>query len=130
MRKAGTKTITNETMTKVWKLHEKQIDARLIAETLGISGNSARRIISIMTAAQNGGDVDAICGKGHLKQKAFAKKYFGIEEPKEELTAEQEEAQTFDEGNFKEFAVRVLFALSYQNKLLEKLCEAWGVSKE
>lgn len=120
--------VTPEIMTKVWKLHEKGIDSNLIAETLGISNASANRIINIMTTAQSGGDVDAIGGNNHQRQKNFAKKYFGVEEKKEETpNEEQEETQTFDDSNFKEFAVRVLFALSYQNKLLEKLCKEWGV---
>lgn len=130
MRKAGTKTISHEVMEKVWKLHNKHIDARLIAEILGISASSATRIISIMTTAQNGGDVDAVekCGL-YQKQKDFAKKMFGIEEKKEEVAPEkQEKEEQFNAENFKDFMCRVVLSLSYQNMLLERLCAELGVN--
>ena len=76
--------VTPEIMTKVWKLHEKEIDGKLIAETLGISNASASRIINLMTRAKNGEDIDSIDGNNHQKQKKFAKEFFGIEEKKEE----------------------------------------------
>lgn len=122
--------VTPEIMTKVWKLHEKEIDINLIAETLGISKSSASRIINIMETAQSGGDVDAISGNNHQGQKNFAKKYFGIEEKKEETPTEShEEKSTVEDGYFKEFAVRVLFALEHQNKLLEKICKELGIEE-
>lgn len=130
MRTAGTKTISPEIMEKVWKLHNKHIDARLIAETLGISVSSAKRIISIMTTAQNGGDVDAVEKRGlYQKQKEFAKKMFGIEEKKEEVKEPEKEEQ-FNADNFRDFMCRVVLALSYQNRLLEQLCAELGVNVE
>lgn len=39
--------LTPEIIVKVWKLHEKDIDNGLIADTLGISEGSARRVIQI-----------------------------------------------------------------------------------
>jgi uncharacterized protein YjcR len=125
MRKA---TIKPEMMMKVWKLHTNSVDDRLIAETLGISYPSALRIIKIMTAAQNGEDVDAIDGNSHKKQKAFAKEFFGIEEKKEEVKLEeQEEQQNSADDITKDFMQRVLLALAWQNELLERLLDSLGV---
>ena len=125
--------ITPEIMTKVWKLHTNAVDAQLIGETLGISLTSVNRVIQIMTAAKNGEDVDSIGGDNHRRQKAFAKEYFGIEEKKEEEPTEESlkienEKPTFDDGNFKEFAINVLFELSHISRLLERLCDELGVN--
>ena len=47
--------ITPEIMKKVWKLHENRLDdSNVIAEIIGISEASVRRIIQIMTAAKKG----------------------------------------------------------------------------
>lgn len=123
--------VTPEIMTKVWKLHEKEIDGKLIAETLGISNASASRIINLMTRAKNGEDIDSIDGNNHQKQKKFAKEFFGIEEkkeePKEEPLEERAEKPTLDDDAFRGYAVRVLCALDRTNELLERLCDAWGV---
>lgn len=125
--------ITPEIMTKVWKLHCNNVDENLIAETLGISCGSAHRIVFIMTTAQNGGDVDSIGGTNHAKQKAFAKKYFGIEDKIEEVEIEEKheeqketECQTADDVT-KEFMQKVLLALGWQNRLLEMLLDSLGV---
>lgn len=123
MRKA---TITPEIMTKVWKLHNNAVEASLIAESLDISTASAKRIISIMTAAQNGEDVDAIEGNNHQKQKDFAKKFFGlIVEKKEEV--EKEEKQNSEDDITRDFMQRVLLSLAWQNELLESLLDSLGV---
>jgi hypothetical protein len=124
MRKA---TITPETMTKVWKLHSNGVDEKLIAETLGISYQSASRIIKIMTAAQNGEDVDAINGANHKKQKLFAKKFFGSEEKKEEIKLEAQEEKQNSDDITRDFMQRVLLALAWQNELLESLLDSLGV---
>lgn len=127
--------ITPEIMKKVWKLHNNGVDSSLIAETLGISSQSAMRIIKIMTAAQNGEDVDSISGNNHQKQKKFAKEFFGIEEKKaekpiEEKPLEQQAAKpTLDDEAFRDYAIRVLCALDRTNELLERLCDAWGVKQ-
>ena len=124
-------TVTPEIMTKAWKLHERSVDNKLISEALGISQASATRIVRLMTMAKNGEDIDSIDGTNHKKQKAFAKKFFGIpdkcdEESIEDQTEQQGETD-LTEDNFKEFAVRVLFELSHLNKLLEGLCKELGV---
>ena len=123
--------IKPEIIEKVWKLHNKHIEASLIAETLGISVTSARRIISIMTTAQNGGDVDAVC-VGYQKQKHFAKSFFGIAiKAKEEVKSEEQKALecvSAVDGISKEFMQRVVLLLSYQNRLLEQLCAEFGVN--
>jgi hypothetical protein len=118
--------ITPEIMTKVWKLHNNKVDERLIAETLGISYQSASRIIKIMTTAQNGGDVDAIGGNNHQKQKTFAKKMFGIEEKKAE-TEKQEEQQTSSDADVKALMQKALEMIAWQNELLEQLLVSLGV---
>lgn len=127
--------ITPEIMEKVWKLYKKSIDAHLIAETLGISYTSASRVIRIMETAENGGDIDAM-GNNHQRQKAFAKKYFGIEEKESKQPSEEEvaddnksEKKAADENNVSVFMVRVLYALERSNELLEKLCAEWGIEK-
>lgn len=117
--------ITAEQMLKVWRLHNKSVDANLIAETLGISTTSVNRIINIMTAAQNGEDVDAIDGNSYQKQKDFAKKMFGIEEKKDEQPTETHEEKADDIT--KEFMQKVLLALAWQNELLESLLDSLGV---
>ena len=131
-------TITPEIMVKVWKLHTNSVDVKLIVETLGISSQSANRVIKFMTAAKNGEDVDSIGNpKNHKKQRAFAKKYFGIEEKKEAKPTEEPKVEVAEEpckpisaeDNFKEFAVSVLFELSHISKLLERLCDDLGVSE-
>lgn len=127
--------ITPEIMKKVWKLHTNSVDDILISETLGISSSSAKRIINLMTKAKNGEDIDSIGGSNHKKQKDFAKEFFGIKEKQEEKQIEEQaeqqtEKQNADDSTFREFAVRVLFALEYQNKLLAKLCAAWGCEEE
>lgn len=129
--------VTPEIMTKVWKLHNKGVDENLIAETLGISYGSAHRIVFIMTTAQNGGDVDSIGGTNHAKQKAFAKKYFGIEDKVEEVEIEEkheeveehvEQTETECQTDItKDFMQRVLLALAWQNELLERLLDSLGV---
>lgn len=122
-------TVTPDIMAKAWKLHECNVDNKLISESLGVSQASVTRIIKLMSMAKNGGDVDSVDGTNHKKQKEFAKKYFGIDEKKkpieEETEGKSEDCQT--EDNFKEFAVRVLFELSHLNKLLEGLCKELGV---
>ena len=55
--------------------------------------------------------------------KAYIKSFWGI---KEAPKAKKEEAPALSDDNLKEFAVRVLFELSHMNKLLERLCKAWG----
>lgn len=127
--------LTPEIIVKVWKLHEKNIDSGLIADTLGISEGSARRVIQIMTAAKNGEDVYSIGEpNNHKKLKAFAKSYFAppelpkVEPPKVEI-AEEPCKPTSAEDIFKEFAVSVLFELSHISKLLEKICDDLGVNE-
>lgn len=120
------KAITPEIMEKVWRLHTNTVGDALISETLGISIASASRIIKLMTMAQNGEDVDSVDGNNHQNQKAFAKKYFGVAEKPTEEKAEESTAN----DDLKEFAVRVLFALEHQNKLLEKLCAVWGCEEK
>ena len=128
--------VTPEIMTKVWKLHSNGVDETLIAETLGISYSSACRIVKIMTAAQNGEDVDAMGGNNHQKQKAFAKKYFGIEEKEEEKPIETHEeqneqkaleCQTAVDDITKDFMQKMLGMLAWQNELLEALLLSLGV---
>lgn len=122
--------VTPEIMTKTWKLHNNGVDSKLIAETLGISNASANRIITLMTKAKNGEDIDSIDGNNHQKQKKFAKEFFGIEEKKEEKPIEEQaEKQTLDDSAFRDYAVRVLCALDRTNELLERLCDVWGVEK-
>lgn len=125
------KNITPEIMTKAWRLHTNSVADALISETLGISLMSTKRIIKLMTAAKNGEDVDSIERGSHQQQKDFAKKFFRVEEKKEEKPIEDKaEKQTLDDSTFREFAVRVLFALEHQNKLLERLCAEWGCKGE
>ncbi len=114
--------ITPETMKKAWLLHNKGIDSNLIAHTLGISQHSAQRIIKIMTAAQNGEDVDALEDGRYEQQKAFAKKFFGIEDKK----AKPENQNTADDIT-KDFMQKVLGMLAWQNELLEQFLDSFGV---
>lgn len=124
-------TVTPEIMTKAWKLHERSIDNKLISESLGISLASTSRIIKLMTMAKNGEDIDLVDGTNHKKQKAFAKKYFGIEEKrKEEPIEEQDECEretTVTDAHFREFATRVVLELMHIGELLEGLCKELGV---
>lgn len=120
--------ITPEIMEKVWKLYKKLDDTRLIAETLGISETSAKRVILFMAAARDGEDVDAIGGNNHQKQKDFAKSYFGVKEKKEEAPPEVKEEDD------SAILLKAHAAIEKQNKLLEKnnelltrLCESLGV---
>lgn len=119
--------VTPEIMTKVWKLHEKEIDFNLIAETLGISESSARRIVLIMTTAQSGGDVDSLGGNNHRRQKTFAKKYFGIEEKKEEIEEQEEEQKELECVSSVADMQKLLAMLAWQNELLETLLLSLGV---
>lgn len=122
--------VTPDIMEKVWKLHNKGVDDRLIAETLGISYNSASRIVRIMTAAQNGEDVDSTCGNNYKKQKLFAKRFFGLTEKEvevEEVKPEAQEEKQNSDDITKDFMQRVLLALAWQNKLLEHLLLSLGV---
>ena len=116
--------VTPEIMTKVWKLHSNGVDVNLIAETLGISYNSASRIIKIMTAAQNGEDVDSIGGNNHQKQKLFAKKFFGIIVEKKEEVEEQKELECVSAVADMQ---KLLAMLAWQNELLETLLHSLGV---
>jgi hypothetical protein len=116
--------VTPEIMTKVWKLHNKGVDERLIAETLGISYNSALRIVKIMTAAQNGEDVDSIGGNNYQKQKLFAKKFFGIIVEKKEEVEEQKELECVSSVADMQ---KLLAMLAWQNELLETLLLSLGV---
>ena len=127
MRKA---TVTPEIMTKTWKLHNRGVDERLIAEILGISFRSAIRIITIMTAAQNGEDVDSIEGNNHQKQKDFAKRFFGIEDKADETVEEKTDAdmlKRIDENNVATFVLKVSVLLEKQNELLEALLHSLDV---
>lgn len=127
--------LTPEIIVKVWKLHEKNIDVGLIADTLGISEGSVRRVIQIMTAAKNGEDVYSIGEpNNHKKLKDFAKWYFAPPElPKVELPkveAVEEPCKPISaEDIFKEFAVSVLFELSHIARLLERICDDLGVNE-
>lgn len=123
------KMITPEIMRKIWNLHASKVDADVIAETLEVSKISVQRFIKIMTAVQNGDDADAV-GRGHQKQIDFAKKFFGIEEKKEEKREEpkQFECLTAADDISKEFMQRVVLLLSYQTSLLEQLCAEFGVN--
>ena len=80
--------ITPEILTIVWRYHAKIEDTNLIAEIVGISNGSVRRIIQIMTAAKNGEDVDSYGGSNHRAQKEFAKAFFGVAK-KEEAPVEE-----------------------------------------
>lgn len=122
--------VTPEIMTKVWNLHTHEVDNKLIAETLGISQTSASRIITIMTAAQNGEDVDSIGGNNHQRQKVFAKQFFGLTEKEvkvEEVKVETQEEKQNSDDITKDFMQRVLLALAWQNQLLEQLLHSLGV---
>lgn len=122
--------VTPEIMTKVWNLHIHEVDNNLIAETLGISQQSASRIIKIMTAAQNGEDVDSIGGNNHQKQKLFAKRFFGLTEKEvkvEEVKLDAQEEKQNSDDITKDFMQRVLLALAWQNELLETLLNSLGV---
>ena len=131
--------ITPKIMIKVWNLHNSSVKPGLIAETLGISSNSVNRVIQFMTLASKGENIDEIGGKNHAKQKAFAKAYFGIENPApkpvenpapkpvETTEATTEKTPIANNELFQEFAINVLFALSQQNKMLEKLLDSLGI---
>lgn len=127
MRTKGTTDITPEIMTKVRKLHTNSVAEILISEALGISLTSTKRVIKLMTAAKNGEDIDSMDGNNHKKQKDFAKKFFKVEEKKKEKQIEEESKKQTLDDDFRDFAVRVLFALEYQNQLLEKLLNELGV---
>lgn len=117
--------ITPETMEKAWKLHEQSVDDALIAETLGLSYRSTKRIIQLMTTAKHGGDIDSIEGENYKSQKEFAKKYFGI--AKNPAPVEQPDNPDCHNADFRDFAVRVLSMIDYQNKLLERLLSELGI---
>lgn len=111
------KAINQEMITKVWKLHKNAVPKMLIAETLGCSKNSVKRIVTLMEAAQNGENIDKILGDSHQRMKKLVKEYFGIkEEIKPKQTPDNELLKDFGD-----FAVRVLFELNDLNKNLEKL---------
>lgn len=122
--------LTPEIIVKVWKLHEKNIDNGLIADTLGMSEHSVQRVVRFMTAAKNGEDVDSIGeANNHRKLKDFAKSYFAPPElPKVEIVEEPCKPMSAEDV-FKEFAVSVLFELSHISKLLERLCDDLGVNE-
>ena len=115
--------ITPEIMKKVWKLHENRLDdSNVIAEIIGISEGSVRRVIQIMTAAKNGEDVDSIGGDNHRAQKEFAKEFFGItkkeEAPVEELSVKDSYVALLEYQNE---------LIKKRNEILVKLCAALGV---
>lgn len=122
--------IKPELMLKIWKLHEKKIGVGLIAETLGIHANSVSRIIKIMSTAESGGDVDSLYADQYKNTKLFAKSHFGIESKAQEIPKAKKETPTVDDGDFREFAVRVLFELHRLNISLEKICEELGVGND
>ena len=107
--------INQEMITKEWKLHKNAVPRMLIAETLGCSKNSVKRIVTLMEAAQNGENIDKILGDSHPRMKKLVKEYFGIKEAiKPKQTPDNELLKDFGE-----FAVRVLFELNDLNKNLE-----------
>ena len=117
--------ITPEIMKKVWKLHENRLDdSNVIAEIIGISEASVRRIIQIMTAAKKGEDVDSLGGDNHRAQKEFAKEFFGIAK-KEEAPAEKKEAPVKD--SYVALLEYQNELIKKQNELLTKICISLGV---
>ncbi len=123
MRQTGSKDITPEVMEKIWNLHTNSVGEALIANTLGCSRTSVNRFVTMMEMAKDGKDIDSYGGNNHKRMKAYIKSFWGI---KEEPKAKKEEAPTSSDDILKEFAVRVLFELSHMNRLLERLCKAWG----
>ena len=120
--------VTPDIMEKVWKLHNKGVDDRLIAETLGISYQSASRIVKIMTAAQNGEDVDSINGNNYQKQKFYAKRFFGLTEKEVKVEEDKPDAQE-EKPNTADADVmqKMLAMIAWQNELLEQLLSSLGV---
>lgn len=116
------KTITTDTMRKVWSLHEKKVDGTTIAYTLGISTTSVKRIIRIMEAAKNGLDLTAPDDGNHKVLRQFAREYFGIKEKQ----SEPETPNEADKHNTAVFMIKVLSELQKTNALLERLCAEWG----
>ena len=112
-------------ITKVWKLHKNAVPEVLIAETLGCSKNSVKRIVTLMEAAQNGENIDKILGDRSPRLKKMVKDYFGISEKEETKPKQTPDNELLKD--FGDFAVRVLFELNDLNKNLEKLLIELGV---
>lgn len=110
---------TPEIMTKVWRYHAKIEDVKIIAEIVGISEGSVRRIIQIMTAAKNGEDVDSLGGDNHRAQKEFAKMFFGVPKKKEAPVEEKDEAPA-ENADDTAVLLKAHAAIEYQNELLKK----------
>ena len=119
------KAINQEMITKVWKLHKNAVPKVLIAETLGCSKYSVKRIVTLMEAAQNGENIDKILGDRSLRLKKMVKDYFGISEKEETKPKQTPDNELLKD--FGDFAVRVLFELNDLNKNLEKLLIELGV---
>ena len=117
------KSLTTETMRKVWSLHEKKVDKTTIAYTLGISTASVTRVIRIMEAAKNGLDLTAHDDGNRKVLCQFAREYFGIKEKQ----SEPETPKKTDEHNTAVFMIKVLSELQKTNALLERLCADLGI---
>ena len=120
------KAINQEMITKVLKLHKNAVPKVLIAETLGCSKTSVKRIVTLMEAAQNGENIDKILNNSYPRMKKLVKEYFGITEIKEQIKPKQTPDNELLK-DFGDFAVRVLFELNDLNKNLEKLLIELGV---
>ena len=119
------KAINQEMITKVWKLHKNAVPEVFIAETLGVSKISVKRIVILMEAAQNGENIDNILGDRSRRLKKLVKEYFGITEKEETKPKQTPDNELLKD--FGDFAVRVLFELNDLNKNLEKLLIELGV---
>ena len=119
------KAINQEMITKVWKLHKNAVPKVLIAETLGCSKNSVKRIVTLMEAAQNGDNIDKILGDSYPRLKKMVKDHFGISEKEETKPKQTPDNELLKDCG--DFAVRVLFELNDLNKNLEKLLIELGV---
>ena len=124
------KAINQEMITKVWKLHKNAVPKVLIAETLGCSKNSVKRIVTLMEAAQNGENIDKILGNSYSRLKKMVKDYFEISEKKEETKPKQTDENVDTQeipSEYRDLMTSVLLELSHQSYLLERLLEDLGV---
>lgn len=132
-RVAGSKNLVKGDVVKIWNLHEAKVSEGLIADTVGFSVPTIRRVIECVGAVVRGEDIDEIeCG---YRLKDIALELFGGST--EEAEAAPDKPRAEDTERVREYAGEVLALLhemvaliGKQNELLHKFCEEFGVEGE
>lgn len=131
-RKEGTKNLTKEVVEKIWGLHEGKVGEGLIADTIGVSVATVRRVITSVSAVIRGEDLDAVEGGRYYRLKDIALELYGGRT--EEVEDKPDEPREEDVEKVREYASEVFSVLqemtallAKQNELLEKFCSAFGV---